>query len=47
MLRYICSYVNKVDNPKSREKEDLKNFMANLVADWYSDRVLGRGNKNI
>lgn len=44
MLKYLCSYVLKEDHPKTREKEDLKNFMTNLVADWYSDRVLGRGN---
>lgn len=44
MLRYICSYITKVEDPKNREKDDFKNFMTNLVADWYSDRVLGRGN---
>lgn len=42
MLQYICNYIIKIDNPKFKEREDLKNFMTNLVADLYTDNVLGR-----
>lgn len=43
MLRFICDYIIHKESPKTRDSEDLKNFMANLVADLYSDKVLGRG----
>lgn len=46
MLQFICNYILKVDDPRFKEREDLKNFMTNLVADLYSDKVLGRGNNN-
>lgn len=42
MLKYICSYIAKIDNPRYRGQEDLKNFMTNLVADFYTDNALGR-----
>ncbi len=42
MLQFICNYILKVDNPKTKDREDLKNFMTNLVADLYTDNVLGR-----
>lgn len=44
MLQFLCSYIMREKSPKRKNSEDLKNFMTNLVADWYSDRVLGRGN---
>lgn len=42
MLKYICSYIAKVDNPSYQEGQDLKNFMTNLVADYFTDNSLGR-----
>lgn len=42
MLKAICTYIGKVDSPQHKEKEDLKNFMTNLVADWFTDNALGR-----
>lgn len=42
MLRFICNYI--IAKEKRKDSEDLKNFMANLVADLYSDKVLNRGN---
>lgn len=44
MLKYICSYIAKIDNPRYQEQEDFKNFMTNLVADFYTDNALGRNN---
>lgn len=34
MLRSICAYLIK-----SESRSDLKNFMANLVADLYVDKL--------
>lgn len=42
MLKAICSYIGKVDSHQYKEKEDLKNLMTNLVADWFTDNALGR-----
>lgn len=42
MLKYICEYILKVDNPQYRQAEDLKNLMTNLVADFYTDNALDR-----
>lgn len=42
MLKYICGYIMKIDNPQYRQAEDLKNLMTNLVADFYTDNALGR-----
>lgn len=39
MLQFLCNYII---NPQRKDKEDLKNFMTNLVADLYTDNVLGR-----
>lgn len=40
MLKAICQWIIQ-----QNKTSDLKNFMANLVADIYTDNVLGRGNK--
>ena len=40
MLRCICTYLIKQNSPRYRDEEDLKNFMTNLVADWYTDRII-------
>lgn len=42
MLRYIASYIYKVDSSQYKDSEDLKNLMTNLVADFYTDNALGR-----
>lgn len=40
MLRCICAFIIRRENPTYRSQEDLRSFMANLVADWYTDKVL-------
>lgn len=47
MLQFLCSYIMREKSPKRKNSEDLKNFMTNLVADWYSGRILGRRNNNL
>ena len=47
MLQFLCNYIMREKSPKRKNSEDLKNFMTNLVADWYSGRILGRGNNNL
>lgn len=44
MLKYICGYILKVDNPQYRQAEDLKNLTTNLVSDFYTNNALGRNN---
>lgn len=40
MLRCICTSIIKRESSTYKSQEDLKNFMTNLVADWYTDRML-------
>lgn len=40
MLKFICEYILRAES--SKDREDIKGFMSNLVADLYSDNILGR-----
>lgn len=42
MLRKVCAYIDKVESPRYRENEDMKNMAINLTADSIIEILSGR-----